>query len=142
MTADLGTPRQASERPAPFCRSSSFVHTRRALAPSHCLSRTGRRKRRGPGGAGDEDIGDGGNDGGAGGGEGGGGEDGDPWYGDEGPQGRAGSGLLWLWQALCLCSFLQVRFTVRCSLGPCSHGHRQSDLMSGRPMSDMPWEPS
>ena len=87
------------------------MHTRRELAPTHCLSRTGRRKRRGPGGAGDDDISDGGNDGGPGGGAGGGGEDGDSWFGDEDPQGRAGSGLLWLWQAFCLCSFLQVRFT-------------------------------
>ena len=88
------------------------MHTRRALAPSHCLSRTGRRKRRGPGGAGDDDISDGGNDGGAGGGEGGGREDGDSWFGDEDPQGRAGSGLLGLWQAFCLYCFLQVLFTV------------------------------
>ena len=100
----LGQAQEAGKTPTALCRSSSFVHTRRALAPSHCLSRTGRRKRRGPGGADDDDI----SDGGSGGGEGGGGEDGDSWFGDEDPQGRAGSGLLWLWQAFCLCSFLQV----------------------------------
>ena len=86
------------------------MHTRRVLAPSHCLSRTGRRRRPGSGGGPeDDDIGDGGDGGGSGDGYGGGGDDsGEPWYGDEDPSRRGSSGLLWLWQAFCLCSFLQV----------------------------------
>ena len=90
------------------CRSSSFVHTRRVLAPSHCLSRTGRRRRPGSGGGPeDDDIGDGGN----GGADGGGGDDYNEgsWYGDDDSDARGSSGLIWLWQAFSVCVFLQVR---------------------------------
>ena len=90
------------------CRSSSFVHTRRVLAPSHCLSRTGRRRRPGSGGGPeDDDIGDGGS-GGADGGGGGDDYNEGPWYGDEDADARGSSGLIWLWQAFSLCVLIQV----------------------------------
>ena len=88
------------------CRSSSFVHTRRGLAPSHCLSRTGWRRRPGSGGGPeDEDIGGGG---GADGGGGDGYNEG-PWHGDDDFDARDGAGLIWLWQAFSLCALIQVR---------------------------------
>ncbi|CAL5219357.1 g1175 [Coccomyxa viridis] len=88
-------------------RSSSFVHTRRVLAPSHCLSRTGRRRRPGSGGGPeDDDI----SDGGSGGADGGGGDDYNDgsWYGDDDSDARGSSGLIWLWQAFSVCVFLQA----------------------------------
>lgn len=93
------------------CRSSSFVHTRRVLAPSHCLSRTGRRRRpNSAGGPEDDDISDDGNDGGTGGSDGGGDDfGGEPWYGDDDANSRGSFGLLGLWQTFCMCSLILVR---------------------------------
>ena len=90
------------------CRSSSSVHTRRVLAPSHCLSRTGRRRRPGSGGGPeDDDISDSGS-GGADGGGGGNDYNEGPWYEDDDADARGSSGLIWLWQAFSLCVLIQV----------------------------------
>ncbi len=89
------------------CRT--FVSTRRVLAPTHCLSKARRGRRRPGSGDNDEqddDYGDGGsNDGNGGfGGDSGGGD----WDDGEDQHGRHLFESVWLWQALCFCSFLQV----------------------------------
>ncbi len=83
------------------------MSTRRVLAPTHCLSKAQRGRRRPGSGDNDEqddDYGDGGGNGGSG---GSGGDSGD-WADDEDQHGRNLFESMWLWQALCLCSFLQV----------------------------------
>lgn len=77
------------------------------LAPTHCLSKARRGRRRPGSGDSDEqddDYGDGGGNDGSG---GSGGDSGD-WGDDEDQHGRNLFESMWLWQALCLCSFLQV----------------------------------
>lgn len=85
----------------------TFVSTRRVLAPTHCLSKA-RRGRRRPGSEdndeNDDDYGDGGGNDGSG---GSGGDSGD-WGDDEDQHGRNIFESMWLWQAMCLFSFLQA----------------------------------
>ncbi|KAK9820113.1 hypothetical protein WJX72_006251 [[Myrmecia] bisecta] len=109
-------------------RTRHFTGTRPGLAPSFCLSSQKTRRRRRPPTPG---AGGGDDDGGAGDGFGGDDGDGGGWYGDSGSGGEEEpyntTESLHLWQALCLCSLLQMMHYVITS---CEDGQPRTSALA------------